>query len=302
MIIIKILGGLGNQMFQFAFFKCLKAKGKDVKLDISGFNNYTLHNGLELFKIFNIKEDDILASDIDISPLKDSKKYFKIRKLRGKFLFKNNNQFISKTHFIENNYSEYNVNVFNFNNIYLEGYWQNNKYFRGIESEIRKTFSWWDVSSDNTFCAAKMETENSVALHIRKLDQPKNAKELLYRLWLQIVWRTCSKKYYLDAIKLIENKVDSPVFYVFTDNIPWVKKNIDLKPNYQIIDWNRGDKSNQDMYLMSKCKHNIISMSSFSWWSAWLNTNNEKIVIAPKKWAVRLEKDMGIIPSEWLRS
>lgn len=301
MLIIKVIGGLGNQMFQFAFYQSLKAKGKNVKLDISGFHNYTLHNGLELLKIFNINDVNVFATSEDVLALKDSNKYFKIRKLLGKFLFKNSNRFIKNTHFIENNYSEYNNEIFNFNDKYLEGYWQNSNYFEGIENDILKTFSWYTVLDKNKTYADKMNNENSIALHIRRLDQPKTIKEFLYRIWLQMVWRTCPEKYYTDAIKLIEDKIESPIFYIFTDNIPWVKKNIELKYNYEIIDWNRGDNSNQDMYLMSQCKHNIISMSSFSWWSAWLNANSEKIVISPKKWAVRLEKEMGIIPNNWLR-
>lgn len=301
MIIVKIIGGLGNQMFQYAFYKSLKTKENDVKLDVSGFDKYTLHYGLELFKIFNVSQTDVIATNPEILTLKDTNTFFRIRKLIGKFLFKNNNQFIKKSHFIENNYSEYNDQVFDFKDNYLEGYWQNSNYFIGLEEEIQTSFRWSSVSDKNRRYADMMANENSIALHIRRLDQPKSLKEFIYRMWLQVVWRTCSKQYYLDAINFMETKVDSPVFYIFTDNIPWVKNNIIFKSNYEIIDWNRGDKSNQDMFLMSKCKHNIISMSSFSWWSAWLNENKGKIVIAPKKWAVRLERDHGIIPNNWLR-
>ena len=124
-----------------------------------------------------------------------------------------------------------------------------------------------------------IERGNSVSIHIRRFDKPHNFSQFLYRLKLSLVWRVASREYYLKSINYITRNLEHPKFYVFTDNIEWVKKNIPLNVDFIIVDWNRGDKSNLDMYLMSKCKHNIISMSSFSWWGAWLNSNKKKLLL-----------------------
>lgn len=301
MKIVRIIGGLGNQMFQYAFFLSLKEKNNKVKIDISDFNNYMLHNGIELSKIFTI---DLSNHSIQKNriPFKDYYSAFKFRKFLGILFFYNKNLFIKKTHFIEKNYSAFNESLFFSNNIYLDGYWQNQEYFLKIKDIIIKEFNWKIVSPKNKIVAKSMSNENSVSLHIRRMDKVKNIKQLLYRIKLLLVWRVSNKKYYLDAINFIQDKVENPKFYIFTDNIEWVKNNIKMNDdNYTIVDWNRGEESNQDMYLMTQCKHNVISMSTFSWWGAWLNNNKNKIVVSPKKWAFRLEKDNGIIPKNWVR-
>lgn len=300
MLIVKVIGGLGNQMFQYAFFYSLIDRGLSAKLDISDFDKYTLHNGFELNNIFSISKGEYLAKRNEIFEIKDTKRRFRERKLIGKLIFKDSNKLINKSHVIEQNYSSFYPEFYKVNNAYLEGYWQNEEYFIGIKDKIISEFSWKNITKINEDLAIKMSRNNSVAVHIRRLDQPKSFKEFLYRIRLSFVWRTCSKSYYLDSIKKIEELVENPFFYIFTDNINWVEKNIKLDSNFMLIDWNRGKDSNQDMYLMSQCKHNIISMSSFSWWGAWLNSNKDKIVIAPKKWALRFAKN-EIIPKNWIR-
>lgn len=301
MTIIKVIGGLGNQMFQFALFLIMKDKGLDVKLDISEFKTYTLHNGFELSNVFCFDTSDMLANETQIAELKDLKSNFKIRKLIGKLIFRNTNIFVKNTHFLEPNFSKFIPEIWEMKNKFLEGYWQNEKYFIDAQKTVREIYTWKNISQKNEQYATQMQDENAVALHIRRLDRPKNFKEILYRIRLSFVWRICKKSYYLKAIQRIRNEVKNPKFYIFTDNLTWVRKNIIMTDDFEFIDWNRGHDSNQDMYLMSKCKHNIISMSSFSWWGAWLNNNPNKIVIAPKKWAVRFTKDYGVIPKKWIR-
>ena len=299
MKIIQMKGGLGNQMFQYSFFLVNKKFNDKVKLDITSYNNYYLHNGIELFKVFGIVEDDIIE-DESIFDFKDNYIFFKFRKVVGLF-FLNKNLFIKKTHFIEKSYSQFYENLLAESNLFLDGYWQNEKYFINHRKLILKIYNWHSISEKNRKLISEMEKVNSVSLHIRRYDRIKNIKDLFYLIKLILTYRTASKSYYLDAIKFIKDNVNQPKFYIFTDNIEWVKKNIPTDDNYVIVNWNRGSDSNQDMCLMTKCKHNIISMSTFSWWGAWLNENKNKIVISPKKWAVRLEKDYGIIPESWVR-
>ena len=98
----------------------------------------------------------------------------------------------------------------------------------------------------------------------------------------------CSIDYYRKAIKIINSKIDDPVYFVFSDDIDWCKQNLKIKHRVYFIDWNKGRDSYKDMVLMSKCKHNIIANSSFSWWGAWLNNNPQKLVIAPNEWVYEL--------------
>lgn len=300
MNVIKILGGLGNQMFQYSFFLMLKEENEDIKIDVSSFDNYELHNGIELAKVFglDLSRDIIDASD---NCMRDYKPGFKFRKYIGQFFYFNKSKFIKRTHFIENNYSEFNQSLLSITDTYLEGYWQNEKYFLSKKHIIANNFRWKNISLKNLELAQEMSKENSVALHIRRLDKIKGFKDILYKMKLLLLWRICPQKYYLDAIKVVEKNVLNPVFYIFTDNINWVERNFDINENFKIVDWNRFEDSSQDMFLMTQCKHNIISMSTFSWWGAWLNENPNKLVVSPKKWAVRLEKNMGIIPASWFQ-
>jgi hypothetical protein len=300
MKIVKIIGGLGNQMFQYAFYCWLKSVPGNVKLDISEFKNYYQHNGLELENVFNIKLHAIKVVDSDLVQIKDLKPFLRIRRKIGQLLFHNPNLLIKATHFCAPLYCGYYPSLKDDStDKYYEGYWQNEKYFDSLD--IKSIFKWNKLSFKTIECAKKMTEENSVSVHIRRLDSVTNFKHLLYLLRLHLVWRVASKSYYIKAIHEMRKRIDNPVFYIFTDNILWVKQNIHFAENMIIVDWNRGNESNQDMYLMSQCKHNIISMSSFSWWGAWLNANPDKTVISPKKWASRLTKCMDIVPDTWIK-
>ena len=301
MKIIKVIGGLGNQMFQYSFYLFLKSKGEEVKLDISEFERYDHHNGFELNNIFNVLKHVNLATSSEINTYKDRFPVLKIRKIVGKVFANNPNIFIKRTHWIEPKYSHFYKDIEKKNQIYLEGYWQNENYLIHQDQTISKIFQWKLVDGKNLALGQKMAQEESVAIHVRRLDTPHNFKQFLFTLRLRFVWRLASKKYYNSSIEYINSKVIQPQYYIFADNISWVKKHIPLTKNITIIDWNRGNNSNQDMYLMTKCKHNIISMSSFSWWGAWLNNNPNKIVIAPTKWAPRFSTKDEIIPEEWIR-
>ena len=288
-------------MFQYAFFLALKKKGINSKIDISNFSNYTLHQGLELQKVFGIELHHDISIESEYIKLIDKKIYFKWRKLLGQILYLNPNKFIDKTHFIQPNFSKYYNEVFGYTNVYFDGYWQSEKYFNLIEEKLYTVFLWNKPVGRNFEVAQKMDKENSISLHIRRYDSPKNIKELKDRIILQFMWRVCSKKYYNNSIEYMSKSINNPKYYIFTDNISWVKKNIQINGNFEIVDWNRNENSNWDMFLMTKCKHNIISMSTFSWWGAWLNRNPNKIVIAPKKWALRFTKDIDLVPKKWIR-
>ena len=276
MIIVRVTGGLGNQMFQYAMYKSLEKKGKLVKLDSKSFyETKKEHNGYELERIFDIKPNKPTKEDLEKFDENNISTLFKIkRKLFG------DKKFVYDT-------KEYvfNKDVYKLKNSYLNGYWQSIKYFEGIENDIKKDFRFKNqLDNKNLEILNEIENSNSISIHIRRGDymSPEN-----YNMYGCIATPT----YYKKAIKVIEEKVENPIFFVFSNDMDWVKKNIQINSRVFYIDINSGNGSYKDMQLMSNCKHNIIANSSFSWWGAWLNENKNKIVVAPKKWINREDVD-----------
>jgi hypothetical protein len=180
--------------------------------------------------------------------------------------------------------------------VYFSGYWQTELYFEEIESVIKKTFEFNKklISIKNIETIKEINKVQSVSLHVRRGDYVSDPGAKLVHGGI------CTIYYYKRAIQTIQSIVKGNIFfYIFTDDIEWVKNNL-ISNKMIIVDWNRGDESWQDMMLMSRCKHNIIANSSFSWWGAWLNTNKEKIVIAPEKWFNTMPA-FDIIPENWIR-
>ena len=280
MIIVRVTGGLGNQMFQYAMYKSLEKKGKLVKLDSKSFyETKKEHNGYELERIFDIKPNKPTKEDLEKFDENNISTLFKIkRKLFG------DKKFVYDT-------KEYvfNKDVYKLKNSYLNGYWQSIKYFEEIENDIKKDFRFKNqLDNKNLEILNEIENSNSISIHIRRGDymSPEN-----YNMYGCIATPT----YYKKAIKVIEEKVENPTFFVFSNDMDWVKKNIQINSRVFYIDINSGNGSYKDMQLMSNCKHNIIANSSFSWWGAWLNENKNKIVIAPKKWINREDVDSNKI-------
>jgi hypothetical protein len=289
MIISNIIGGLGNQMFQYAAGKSLSInKNEEFKIDIRNFKKY--FRKFELNTVFDCKINFASKNDLeDILSWQKNLFFQELLKMKQfKFLRKKN--FIVEPHF---HYWE-DVNKLK-KNIYLYGYWQSEKYFINNEKDIRKNFQFKQPLIDkNLKISNDIKNSNSVSLHIRRGDYLTNKKNSFIGI--------CSTDYYKNAISIISSKITNPVFYFFSDEMEWVKKNFTNNLNIKFVDHNDKQKSHFDLQLMSLCRHNIIANSSFSWWGAWLNTNANKIVIAPQKWlqcGSLITKD--IIPNSWLQ-
>jgi len=179
--------------------------------------------------------------------------------------------------------------------IYLSGYWQSEKYFDDVSGIIREEFQLKNEPAGlNLELVRAMRGSQAVSLHVRRGDYVSNPIAASYH-------GVCSLEYYRTAIKLIEEKVANPKFYVFSDDIPWCKENLRFPQPATYVDHN-SDEPFEDLRLMSFCKHFIIANSSFSWWGAWLSRNQEKIVLAPKKWFLTREKDdRDQVPANWIR-
>ncbi|MEI6191052.1 MAG: alpha-1,2-fucosyltransferase [bacterium] len=261
MKIIAIKGGLGNQMFQYAHGRSLELSGKKVTFNISFFEG----NKAE----------------------KDTARDFKL----DNFNIVTKAKFSTKKHLFSEIKSKIKRKI-GFNQ---EGLYQNEKYFKDIKEDIQKEFSpKKPLGEESKIWEEKIKnTPNSVSVHIRRGDYVENkiTNNLLGVLPLE---------YYRQAISFISERKSPPNLFVFSDDIDWVKEN--FKVNYPIF-FVSGPKIRdyEELLLMSKCRDNIIANSSFSWWSAWLNSNPEKIVIAPKIWFKGSpEQSKKIIPEGWV--
>ncbi len=279
MIAVNINAGLANQMFHYAFGRGLIAKGLDIVFDQSNFKprKQWSFETIQLQDAFpNIEINQMPSGHFRwvCTEFTDTSKLMKRLASKLRLL---SNLFGREKYIIESSYAYHEgMERLATRNCIYRGFWQSEKYFKHCEGDIRKQFVFLPFDEQkNIEIASKMANENSVAIHLRKgkdyLESELMGKGL------------CGADYYMHAIEYIKERVDNPVFYVFTDNPSWVQENL-LSFDYTLVNWNEvsGRRSFRDMQLMSCAKHNIIGNSTYSWWGAWLNSNPNKIVIAPK--------------------
>ncbi len=288
MITMKIHGGLGNQLFQYALGRNLSLQNNtELRLDSSFYQEQDLR--ICLLKYFNITENFI--DDTTVTKIKKiSKKYtcaWFLNKLNKKILYLKENP---KKYFqIDNKIIKLNAKK----NNYLDGYWQNENYFMAIQDVIRKEFTLKpEYKIDDNPIYKKIQDSQSISLHIRRTDYL--SKENLYH--------NLSLSYYQKAIDLMCEKIKNPEFFIFSDDIEWAKENIKIKFPTYYVSAEAKLTDYQELICMSKCKYNIIANSSFSWWAAWLNDYPEKIVLAPHKWFNTNQYNTDeILPKNWIK-
>jgi len=268
MIIVQVIGGLGNQMFQYALGRHLAIKNNtELKLDISAFNHYHLHAyGLDNFNI-----NATIATPEEVSTLS---KY-------GRILHQFHHIIDLVVPYYERTYIRQRDHSFDPNilkvgsNAYLTGYWGSEKYFIDIADEIRKDFT---LKQEPDWITAKISREivntNSVSIHIRRTDYVD-------------IGVTLPIDYYDRAVADVCKHISNPHFFVFSDDHKWVEENLSLPYPATFVTENGVKKDYNDIYLMSLCGCHIIANSSFSWWGAWLDPNKNKRVYAPKNWSVK---------------
>lgn len=287
--VVKIQGGLGNQMFCLAFAIALSEKtNKKIFIDTSCFQGeYNREFGLDIFKIpFEV------ASQEQIKKVKLKKNLFnKIRRSIAKGHLGLDKLNIKTKIKIPSYYSHFAHYIFEYDKEnYYEGLYQNEKYYFGVEDKIRQVFEFPACVKNPEFNLPMSDKikqcENSVFIHIRRGDY-------LDEGWL------LDYEYYKKAVDYMKEKLENPVFFVFSDEIEKVKQEFKIDEEHYFVDSiNLSNADYEDMRLMSTCKHSIVSNSSFSWWAAWLNNNNKKIVIAPSPWV--LGKD-DIVCDSWVK-
>lgn len=272
MLIVKFWGGLGNQLFIYGLYSELKKKGKKVKADISNYNGTDIREFI--LEDLGIKLDYVSESD-----------YFNIQKSFSDKITFIKHKLKKRDYKYFNAYYEkgkpFEKEVFEADNKCLLGYWQDPKYFESSADEVRKSITLpYDKNNKNfTDLLEEVSSGNSVSVHVRLTDY--------LTLTTNGMGKVCDMEYYKKAISTVCEKLASPKFYIFSDDIELAKKmfsesNIDASAFTYIEPHGTTD----DMYLMSKCQHHIIANSSYSWWAAWLsdNTEDDSIVVAPKIW------------------
>lgn len=289
MIMIKLQGGLGNQMFQYAAGKRL-AMRRNAELKADGTLYETEQNNMtpRSFELSCFDMDVQFAQEREIQRFKkEPNLMYRIRRRLGmtpRSLIFTEKQFSFDPAVLELP-----------DDMYIQGYWVSEKYFKDIEETIRKDFTFSEpLEGKNKEIAGRIGKVNSVSIHVRRGDYVASKKTNSFH-------GTCDISYYEKAIEYIAKRVDDPHFFVFSDDIEWVKENLSIPYTTEYIDWNTGKESYRDMQLMSLCKHNIIANSTFSWWGAWLNANEGKIVVAPKRWFKAQEVNTDdLFPKEWV--
>lgn len=294
------MGGLGNQMFQYAAGKSLAHSLQvPLKLDISFLNDktpkqdFTFRNyGLSRF---NINDEIILHSEL--LRFQTNSEIFantKIQSINWRFL--QNRLPIPKI--IKHHETNFYPGFFRISrNSYLHGYWQSEKYFKPYGELLRECFSITDSKIHKMVDATVNENmhASTVSVHVRRGDYATNEN-------INSVHGLCPTSYYTNALETISKRVSDPVFFFVSDDMDWVMRNFTpLQKDHNIVFVTARDEFH-DLLLMQKCMHNIIANSSFSWWGAWLNSNPGKIVIAPRRWFVdqSIPTD-DLIPNSWIR-
>lgn len=284
------MGGLGNQMFQYAIGRHFALKNNtQLLLDTSTFNK-------KRFRNFRKNKDTTRTYELNAFNIsaKVTSKYEIIYARLIEHIF-------SKFSFLERAYVKQKNNYFDkkvlFNhqkNMYIEGFWQCEKYFEDIKDIIKQDFK-IKIKPDkqNEAMLKKIEGTNSICVHIRRGDYATDPRTKENH-------GLCSLRYYYNSINFIKKRTKNSVFYIFSDDPNWVKNNLKIKDKTTFVDINGVDKAYEDLRLMSNCKHFITANSSFSWWAAWLSNNPNKIICAPKKWFNQVDEG-DIVPKSWVR-
>ncbi len=289
-IVCAVLGGIGNQMFQFAAAKALALKySAELFVDLRGFEGYALHNGYELGRVFGIDTERIAREQLLIdfgiftTPI--------VLRLLRRPMF---SVLRPRSLVVEPSFQYWPELEDLALPMYMIGYWQSYRYFSEIAPSIRETFRFnIPLVGKNADIAQTIRDCNSVAIHVRRGDYISHKKT-------SQIMSHCSHDYYRRAISHIESNVKLPFFFIFSDDPVWAATNFAFLNRKTIISHNKYQHSYIDMQLMSSCRHQIIANSTFSWWAAWLNEYPEKQVIAPAQWFASYETPKDLYPESWL--
>ena len=284
MIIVRMVGGVGNQLFCYAYAKSLQQKGYDVKIDISTFK----------FNKIDSYEFDKYNIDIPISTQEENERLFNnslLSKILKRFGIDISNKVREKSLLFDESLLRIN------DNSYVDGYFQNEKYFYDIRDIILEQISINRPLSNFTNNIQKKinSLNNTCSIHVRRGDMANDINVKIHGV--------CSVEYYNNAIEYLKNKLGEVNYFIFSDDFEWCRSNLKID-NAIFVESDEHRIAHEDIYLMSLCDHNIIANSTFSWWGAWLNDNVSQISIAPMEWfkdKKYQKQSQDIVPNRWIK-
>lgn len=295
MIIVKLMGGLGNQLFQYAAGRRLAHRhNTELKLDTSFLSNKQKRCTPRRLELEHLNIKLVIATPFELATLSGRGNLFvsgfqRLMCVCGVGQFRSSVCCETVYHY-DPRYEEIS------DNSYLEGYWQSERYFSGIEDVIRDEFTVTSpLNNSNRLLLERIQSCNSVSVHVRRGDYITNLNVAQYH-------GTCGIDYYRRSVEIMDRLVDRPQFFVFSDDPEWANQNLGFIPGTVFVTNNGTDCACDDLRLMSTCSHHIIANSSFSWWGAWLGNYAGKKIIAPAQWNLRDDIDTTYLcPPTWIR-
>lgn len=292
MIIVKLIGGLGNQLFQYAAGRRLAhMHGTELKMDVSHLGNPAYHT-VRHYELspFRIKQAFATSEDLDKFNKPDSLMSRAINRVMRR------DTELSKSCIREKHY-HFDAHILGLpDDIYLDGYWQSERYFADAADLIRADLTVAaPAEGRNRQLLEQIGTCNAVSVHVRRGDYVTDRHTAQYH-------GSCAMDYYHRAIRHVAEATANPVLFVFSDDPDWVRVNLRAPYPINIVDHNGPERCVEDLRLMSACRHHILANSSFSWWGAWLDPRPEKIVVAPEQWFRRADiNTVDLLPAGWVR-
>ena len=288
MVIVHLMGGLGNQLFQYAAGRQLASRLQtELKLEASGYAKAV--DRVYALRHFHIQEH--LASTQEIRLFS---RHSRVDRVFEKLGLKESYS-ILKEKPVPNLVPQF----FSIQgHVLLRGFWQSEKYFRGIAPLVKKELTLRELLVDkgNTALLQQITNTESVAIHVRRGDYISNQQAREFH-------GACSEEYYRNAVAFIQSQVKNPSFFIFSDEPDWVAEHFTLDAPVCVVRQNPPEEAHKDLHLMRHCHHFIVANSSFSWWGAWLGDRKEKLVVAPEKWFQTIADDADdshIIPEAWI--
>ncbi len=285
-IIVSIWEGLGNQLFQYAYARLLKEKGFDVRLDLNKtYDDYFIKYRNNYPRQNNIQHFNITVPILNVSEY-GKYDYLKQNNVKNKIIFNLAKRRLWKYKFYEEPMSLFIDNAPCLKgNYYVKAWFQDEKYVRQIRNILLKELTPKKKIRISRELRQVLEYDETVSLHVRRGDFVKLHKKLPIT-------------YFTKAVTLMKDLYRNPIFLIFSEDLEWVKRNLNIGENCIYVNEDRTMQDYEELLIMSKCKSNIISNSTFSWWGAWLNCNAEKTVIAPQsQWS---PKQKNIILKDWI--
>jgi hypothetical protein len=282
--IVKVNGGLGNQMFQYAFALAIDALYGDARLDLEWIRKYRAHNGYELDRLFSVR--------VPACSLEDRKRLGEasdglVGQVRRRL------RLTKRSYYAARGFGYDPAALERSEETYFAGYWQSPRYFKTIEDEVRAAFTFKPpLSAKSESFLASAAGRTLIGIHARRGDYLADSAYAT----------VCDAVYYKAAALAAARDAEDPLFAFFSDDLDWCRAELRVPGEAIYVDWNRGANSYEDMRLMAACDALVMANSSFSWWGAWLGERPGRPVFVPTHWVADPSRDSrDIVPARWIR-